>query len=99
MITGPIPNVDVVLSICLQSDLSRGQAGKSRTFPAQTPAGPATSASDVSGSTKSHPVPSGSSFKPTRDKQSLKRKDSDSKSILPFTTFSIQIYNKTVYPF
>ncbi|KAJ0042094.1 hypothetical protein Pint_17119 [Pistacia integerrima] len=85
-VEGPTPNVDVVLSICLQSDIPRGQTGKSGTFPAQTPAGPAISASDVSGSTRSHPVPSGSSFKPTRDKQSLKRKDLDSKFILPFIT-------------
>ncbi|KAJ0099429.1 hypothetical protein Patl1_19754 [Pistacia atlantica] len=89
---GPTPNVDVVLSICLQSDIPRGQTGKSGTFPAQTPAGPATSASDVSGSTRSHPGPSGSSFKQTRDKQSLKRKDLDSKFMLPFITCPIQMY-------
>ncbi|XP_044468696.1 cleavage stimulation factor subunit 77 isoform X3 [Mangifera indica] len=96
-VEGPIPNVDVVLSICLQSDLSRGQAGKSRTFPAQTPAGPATSASDVSGSTKSHPVPSGSSFKPTRDKQFLKRKDLDRQDDDETTTVQSQPLPRDVF--
>lgn len=75
MFLGPAPNVDIVLSICLQSDVPVGKTGKSGT--AQTPmlSGPATS--DLSGSSRSRPVPSGSSFK-TRDRQSGKRKDRDS---------------------
>ncbi|KAH7557046.1 hypothetical protein JRO89_XS11G0036000 [Xanthoceras sorbifolium] len=75
-VEGPTPNVDIVLSICLQSDIPTGQTGKSVTAPAQMPAGPAPSTSDISGSNKSHPIPSGSSFKP-RDRQSQKRKDLD----------------------
>ncbi|XP_057995120.1 cleavage stimulation factor subunit 77 isoform X1 [Hevea brasiliensis] len=69
-VEGPTPNVDIVLSICLQSDIPNGQAGKLGTSPA-----PATS--DLSGSSKSRPVPSGSSFKQLRDRQSGKRKDLD----------------------
>lgn len=74
MFLGPAPNVDIVLSICLQSDIPVGKAGKSGT--AQNPmlSGPATS--DLSGSSRSRPVPSGSSFK-TRDRHSGKRKDRD----------------------
>ncbi|XP_031283342.1 cleavage stimulation factor subunit 77 isoform X2 [Pistacia vera] len=96
-VEGPTPNVDVVLSICLQSDIPRGQTGKSGTFPAQTPAGPAISASDVSGSTRSHPVPSGSSFKQTRDKQSLKRKDLDRQDEDETTTVQSQPLPRDVF--
>ncbi|KAG6782608.1 hypothetical protein POTOM_012018 [Populus tomentosa] len=56
------------------SDIPVGKTGKSGT--AQNPmlSGPATS--DLSGSSRSRPVPSGSSFK-TRDRHSGKRKDRD----------------------
>ncbi|XP_021592006.1 cleavage stimulation factor subunit 77 isoform X4 [Manihot esculenta] len=69
-VEGPTPNVDIVLSICLQADIPNGQVGKLGASPA-----PATS--DLSGSSKSRPVPSSSSFKQLRDRQSGKRKDSD----------------------
>ncbi|CBI24084.3 hypothetical protein VitviT2T_017065 [Vitis vinifera] len=72
-VEGPSPDVDVVLSICLQSNVSTGQTGLST----QLAAGPVPSTSDLSGSSKSHPVPSGSSFKPMRDRQPGKRKDLD----------------------
>lgn len=72
MLLGPTPNVDIVLSICLQADIPNGQVGKLGASPA-----PATS--DLSGSSKSRPVPSSSSFKQLRDRLSGKRKDSDSK--------------------
>lgn len=72
---GPAPNVDIVLSICLQSDVPVGKTGKSGTTQTPMLSGPATS--DLSGSSRSRPVPSGSSFK-TRDRQSGKRKDRDS---------------------
>lgn len=76
MIAGPTPNVDIVLSICLQSDIPTVQMGKSpTTYPTPIPTGAARSASGISGSNKSHPTPSGSSVKQSRDKQSLKRKD------------------------
>ncbi|KAK1578044.1 hypothetical protein Q3G72_027104 [Acer saccharum] len=75
-VEGPTPNVDIVLSICLQSDIPTGQIGKSVTPSTQMPAGPAPSTSDISGSNRSHPIPSGSSFKP-RDRKSQKRKDLD----------------------
>ncbi|XP_006481295.1 cleavage stimulation factor subunit 77 isoform X2 [Citrus sinensis] len=75
-VEGPTPNVDIVLSICLQSDIPTGQMGKSpTTYPTPIPTGAARSASGISGSNKSHPTPSGSSLKQSKDKQSLKRKD------------------------
>lgn len=76
-VEGPTPDVDVVLSICLQSDIPAGQTGKSGTYPMQLSGGPAPSTSDLSGSSKAHPIPSASSFNPTRDRQSGKRKDLD----------------------
>ncbi|GLT27717.1 hypothetical protein SLA2020_026950 [Shorea laevis] len=76
-VEGPTPNVDIVLSICLQSDLPISQAGKSATSASQMPAGaPAPSTSDLSGSSKSHPIPGTSSFRP-RDRYLGKRKDLD----------------------
>lgn len=74
VVEGPAPNVDIVLSICLQSDVPVGKTGKSGTTQTPMLSGPATS--DLSGSSRSRPVPSGSSFK-TRDRQSGKRKDRD----------------------
>ncbi|XP_034698955.1 cleavage stimulation factor subunit 77-like isoform X2 [Vitis riparia] len=68
-----VEDVDVVLSICLQSNVSTGQTRLST----QLAAGPVPSTSDLSGSSKSHPIPSGSSFKPMRDRQPGKRKDLD----------------------
>lgn len=76
-VEGPAPDVDIVLSICLQGDIPAGYTGKLGTSPAQLSGGPAPSLSDVSGSSKAHPILSGSSFKPTRDRQSGKRKDLD----------------------
>ncbi|GLT96797.1 hypothetical protein SLE2022_143950 [Rubroshorea leprosula] len=77
VISGPTPNVDIVLSICLQSDLPISQAGKSATSASQMPAGaPTPSTSDLSGSSKSHPIPGSSSFRP-RDRYLGKRKDLD----------------------
>ncbi|XWS08190.1 hypothetical protein CRYUN_Cryun41cG0058400 [Craigia yunnanensis] len=73
---GPIPNVDIVLSICLQSDLQTGQTKKPTTLPSQRTTGSARSTSDISGSSKSHPIPSNASFRP-RDRQLGKRKDID----------------------
>ncbi|KAK9077280.1 hypothetical protein SSX86_005617 [Deinandra increscens subsp. villosa] len=62
---GPLPDVDYVLSICLQSTLPVPEAKLS----IQPQVGPASS--DVSGSSKSH------LFKPTRGRQHGKRKDAD----------------------
>lgn len=72
MISGPTPNVDIVLSICLQSDLQTGQTKKSTTVPSQRTTGPAPSTSDLSGSSKTHPI------RPL-NRQLGKRKDLDSK--------------------
>ncbi|PPR82276.1 hypothetical protein GOBAR_AA38437 [Gossypium barbadense] len=77
-VVGPAPNVDIVLSICLQNDYPTVQTKKATSLPSQRTAGPAPSTSDLSGSSKSHPIPSNSSFRP-RDRQLGKRKDQDSK--------------------
>jgi len=86
-----MPNVDIVLSICLQSDLPTGQSVKTGIptqvqsgkagIPALLPAGsaPAAAASELSGSSKSHPAPSGGvSLKPGSNRQYGKRKEPDS---------------------
>ncbi|KAK7386654.1 hypothetical protein VNO78_26988 [Psophocarpus tetragonolobus] len=86
-VEGPTPNVDIVLSICLHSDLPIGQSGKAG-IPTQVqsgkagnqsqlPAGPAPATSELSGSSKSHPVPSSVSLKPTSNRQYGKRKEPD----------------------
>ncbi|QCD92837.1 cleavage stimulation factor subunit 3 [Vigna unguiculata] len=86
-VEGPTPNVDIVLSICLQSDLPTGQSAKTGIstqvqtgkagIPSQLSAGYAPATSELSGSTKSHPVPSGVSLKPGSNRQYGKRKESD----------------------
>ena len=76
---GPTPDVDVVLSICLQSDIpTASQPGKSGTATTKLQSGPSPTTSDLSGSSRSHPILSGSSFKPTRGK----RKEIDSMCFL-----------------
>lgn len=62
---GPCPDVDFVLSICLQTNIPSA-TGKS---PQQLQVGPVPSSSDLSGSSK---------FKQTRDRQPGKRKSSES---------------------
>lgn len=86
--SGPTPDVEVVLSICLQSDIPTPQPAKSGTAPMQFPSVPAPSTSDLSVSSKSHPIPSGSSFKPTRGK----RKNIDSMCFLFVMMIYILIY-------
>lgn len=83
---GPTPDVDVVLSICLQSDIPIAQPGKSGSATTKLPSGPGPSTSDLSGSSRSHPLLSGSSFKPTRGK----RKEIDS-------MFFLSLFLKFVY--
>ncbi|KAJ1393235.1 Tetratricopeptide-like helical domain superfamily [Sesbania bispinosa] len=102
-VEGPTPNVDIVLSICLQSDLSAGQGGKTG-IPKQLPAGPAPATSELSGSSKSHPVASGLSLKPTSNRHYGKRKESDRQEDddtttvqsqpLPRDAFRIRQYHK-----
>jgi len=75
--------VDIVLSICLQSDLPTGQSGKIG-MPSQLPAGPAPATSELSGSSKSHPVQSGLSHKQPGRNQYGKRKQLDSMCIIHF---------------
>ncbi|CAI0400056.1 unnamed protein product [Linum tenue] len=75
IVEGPTPNVDIILSICLQSETVAPSAapagpGKGRKGGGSHQAGPATS--DLSGSSRSHQAPTGSSFRP---RQSGKRKD------------------------
>ncbi|KAM7273744.1 hypothetical protein ACFE04_028408 [Oxalis oulophora] len=73
-VEGPTPNVDIVLSICLQSDIPIGQTAKPGPPQMKPLGGPTPSTSDISGSSKSHPIQSGSSFRP-RDRRPGKRKD------------------------
>ncbi|XP_050379051.1 cleavage stimulation factor subunit 77 isoform X2 [Argentina anserina] len=99
IIEGPIPDVDVVLSICLQSDIPTPQPAKSGTAPLQFPSVPAPSTSDLSVSSKSHPVPSGSSFKPARGKRKIiDRKDDDETTVqsqpLPTDAFRMRQIQK-----
>ncbi|KAL8136521.1 hypothetical protein V2J09_002522, partial [Rumex salicifolius] len=61
-IEGPAPDVNFVLSICLQSNLPTSQTAKS------------SHGSEISGSSKPRPVTSGSSARSTLDRQSGKRK-------------------------
>ncbi|KAI4300979.1 hypothetical protein L6164_034302 [Bauhinia variegata] len=86
-VEGPTPNVDVVLSICLQSDLPTGKSGKT---PTQLPAGPTPATSELSGSSKTHPISSGSSLKPTGKRQYGKRKELDRKEDDDSTTVQSQ---------
>ncbi|CAK9150807.1 unnamed protein product [Ilex paraguariensis] len=65
-VDGPSPDIDFVLSICLQSNIPTVQIGKSGTPSSQLQTAPALSTSDLSGSNK---------FKSTRDRQPGKRKD------------------------
>ncbi|XP_012568164.1 cleavage stimulation factor subunit 77 isoform X2 [Cicer arietinum] len=103
-VEGPTPNVDIVLSICLQSDLPIG--GKTG-IPSQLPVGAAAPAtSELSGSSKSHshPVQTGLSHKPTNRQQYGKRKeldrqeDDDTTTVqsqpLPRDAFRIRQYQK-----
>ncbi|MBA0752862.1 hypothetical protein Gogos_005545 [Gossypium gossypioides] len=88
-IEGPAPNVDIVLSICLQNDYPTVQTKKATSLSSQRTAGPAPSTSDLSGSSKSHPIPSNSSFRP-RDRQLGKRKDQDRQEEEESTTVQSQ---------
>ncbi|CAO2827008.1 unnamed protein product [Amaranthus hypochondriacus] len=76
-VEGPAPDVDFVLSICLQSNPVTEQASKHLTTVTQLPAGAASLKNEPSGSYISRPIPSGSSSRMTRDRQSGKRKDSE----------------------
>ncbi|XP_060960372.1 cleavage stimulation factor subunit 77 [Cannabis sativa] len=103
-IEGPTPNVDVVLSICLQSDIPRSQTENVRPGTATKQlssgvGGPTTS--DLSGSTKSHPAPSVSSYKPTRGKRKEpenRQDDDDTRTVqsqpLPRDAFRIRQFQK-----
>ncbi|EHA8589430.1 Cleavage stimulation factor subunit 77 [Cocos nucifera] len=73
-VEGPSPDVDMILSILLQS--TAGPLGKPTTQ--QIPAGPAPSTSDLSGSSRTRMNPNGSSRLP-REGHSGKRKDFDRK--------------------
>ncbi|XP_010537545.1 PREDICTED: cleavage stimulation factor subunit 77 [Tarenaya hassleriana] len=74
VVDGPTPNVDIVLSICLQSDIPTYQTGRPG-FSAKTPSNTSPNPSETSGSTRSHP--GGPSQRLSRDRRSAKRKDLD----------------------
>lgn len=71
VVDGPIPDVDFVISVCLQSNIPTEQAGKLGTSSTRLPAGHRPSTSNLSGSSKHHPAQSGSS------RQSAKKRDLD----------------------
>lgn len=77
-VEGPSPDIDFVLSICMQSNIQM-QVGKpggaAAVLPQQT--GPVPSTSDLSGSSRpQQPVPSSSSFRSSKDNRPpAKRKD------------------------
>ncbi|XAR59526.1 hypothetical protein NMG60_11015388 [Bertholletia excelsa] len=96
-VEGPSPDVDFVLSICMQSKIPTVQTGKSAAPSRQLQAGPAPSTSDLSGSSKHHPVPSGSSFKNTRDRHSGKRRDLDRQDDDDITTVQSQPLPRDVF--
>ncbi|KAK9671320.1 hypothetical protein RND81_12G021600 [Saponaria officinalis] len=74
---GPSPDVDFVLSICLQSNIATNHMVK--TSVTQVPNGAASSLSEPSGLNKTRPVSSGSSVRMTRDRQPAKRKEMERK--------------------
>ncbi|XP_021733243.1 cleavage stimulation factor subunit 77-like isoform X3 [Chenopodium quinoa] len=76
-IEGPAPDVDFVLSICLQSNPVTGQASKHVPSAGQVPAVAASGMSEPSGTHKARPAPSGSSVRMARDRQPGKRKDAE----------------------
>ncbi|KAL8097037.1 cleavage stimulation factor subunit 77 [Apium graveolens] len=76
-VEGPSPDVDFVLSICMQTNFPAKQAGKPGTTSKQLQGVTVPSLSDISGSNKSHLGPNSSTYKPTRERQVAKRKDFD----------------------
>lgn len=76
-LTGPSPDIDVVLSILLQSSIPTGQTGKPATSLQQMPGGPGPTTSDHSGSIKTR-MNNGPPHRLPRDGHSGKRKDLDS---------------------
>ncbi|URE31199.1 hypothetical protein MUK42_25526 [Musa troglodytarum] len=83
-VEGPSPDIDVVLSILLQSSIPTGQTGKPATSLQQMPGGPGPTTSDHSGSIKTR-MNNGPPHRPPRDGHSGKRKDLD---IAPSTLVS-----------
>lgn len=79
LLAGPVPDIDVVLSILLQSPTPTARIGKPAVSLQQMQAGPGPSTSDLSGSTKTR-MNNGPSHKLPRDEQSGKRKYLDSMS-------------------
>ncbi|XP_042375309.1 cleavage stimulation factor subunit 77-like isoform X1 [Zingiber officinale] len=73
VVEGPLPDIDVVLSILLQSPTPTTRIGKPAVSLQQMQAGPGPSTSDLSGSTKTR-MNNGPSHKLPRDEQSGKRK-------------------------
>ncbi|RZC83377.1 hypothetical protein C5167_046163 [Papaver somniferum] len=77
-VDGPSPDVDIVLSILLQSNVAPVQTAKLGNPHQQMSSAPAPSTSDLSGANKSRPNPGGVPFKSTRESHSGgKRKDMD----------------------
>nr|CAD1829012.1 unnamed protein product [Ananas comosus var. bracteatus] len=74
-VKGPSPDLDVVLSILLQSSIPVGNIGKPASSSQQVSTGPVPSTSDISGSSWSRLNQNGSANRLRRDGQLGKRKD------------------------
>ncbi|KAK1278946.1 hypothetical protein QJS04_geneDACA003537 [Acorus gramineus] len=75
-VEGPSPDVDIVLSVLLQSNIPSVSTGKPAASSQQvTGTGPATS--DLSGSSKTRPNPSGSSVRHSKKRQQLDKQEDD----------------------
>ncbi|KAL5563013.1 hypothetical protein UlMin_032760 [Ulmus minor] len=99
-VEGPTPDVDIVLSICLQSDIPIAQTGIGKTGPANTSGVPPTN--ELSASSKSHSIPGGGpSFKPTRGKRKEidRQEEEETRSVqsqpLPRDAFRIRQIQKS----
>lgn len=73
-VEGPSPDVDIVLSVLLQSNIPSAHTVKTFPTPKQ-PAAPVPSTSDLSGSSKVRSNQNGPSFRQARETHSGKRKD------------------------
>lgn len=91
--SGPSPDVDLVLSILLQSNISTGQPGKQASGQ-QVSIGTTPSTSDLSGSSRTRLNPNGLSHRLPTEGLSGKRKDTD--SMLSLTVSSLNIHKQSV---
>ncbi|KAJ6808847.1 cleavage stimulation factor subunit 77 [Iris pallida] len=98
-VEGPSPDVEVVLSILLQSNVPGGPAGKSTSLQ-QMPAGPGQSTSDLSGSSRTRLNQNGISHRQSGKRKDLDRQEDDESATiqsrpLPRDVFRIRQIQKS----